>query len=122
MADGMRMSDRTRQATRRIEAITGASIGEYTEDAVKMAAQLVSDSVGPRSTGALADSIEARQTKNMRFTIRGRAKNEKGKGYTAAVEMGHHKKNGTKVPGKRAIIRAIFGTMKRWQRGEKWRD
>jgi len=115
------IEDRTLQAIAKLQDVTDKSIGEFTEDSAKLAAQLLRDST-LLSEGKLANSVHVEKKKPKLHAIETDAKNDKGHGYGAAQEYGYHTKAGNKIKGKFFIIRGTTGMIAKWQRGEKWRD
>lgn len=117
------IEDRTLEAINKLERITDKSVEGFTTDASKLAAQLLRDSTGDESTGALANSLGTSRKGKMQYAVETDAANEKGHGYGAAQEYGYHPRGtGQKVKGKYFILRGTTGMISRWSRGEKWRD
>jgi hypothetical protein len=114
--------NRTGEALRKIGVTTDLALNEFTKDAKEMARALLRDKVGAESTGKLASSIDDEKKGDLKYAVLTTADNEKGYGYGAAQEWGWHPKGkGKKVKGKKFITRAVFGMIKRWARGERWR-
>lgn len=124
----VKLNSRIKQAFQNIEQISDKAVGEFAGDISKMAAQLYRDKTKhkDRSTGQLAGSVHVVKEGDTRYAVVNKAFSKAGSAYGAPEEFGWKrpkgKKAGKKVKGKQAIIRATFGMIKRWQRGERWRD
>jgi len=74
----------------------------------------------------LASSIAVEKHNERNYAVVTKAQNVRGYGYGAPQEFGWKRsrgnKSGKKVKGKHYIVRATFGMIKRWQRGERWKD
>lgn len=116
------IKSRLDRAFRQIAEVTDGAVGEFSEDAAKMAKALLKDKAGAGSTGKLESSIHVVKRGEMEYSIVMDAENTKRRGYGAPQDWGWHARNGRKMRGKKSIIRATFGMIKRWSRGEKWRD
>lgn len=120
----VKLNSRIKQAFTQVSQVTDRAVGEFTEDISKMAAQLYRDKIKhpERSTGALAGGVDAVKQGENRYAV----VNKTTDGHGAPQEWGWKrrggKRAGKKVKGKTAIVRATFGTIKRWQRGERWKD
>jgi hypothetical protein len=113
---------RLERAFRQIVQVTDGTVEGFSEDAAKMARALLRAKVSSESTGKLEGSIHVVKRGEMQYAIVMDAENTKGRGYGASVDWGHRARNGRKIKGKKSIIRATFGMIKRWSRGERWRD
>lgn len=120
---GVRIIDNTKSLMAQIEKIVEGAIDGFADDVVKMSRALLTDSTGERSEGKLAASIHHQKEGKYGHAVVTDAKNPKGLGYGGMQEYGWHPYGGgEKTKGKFFILRGTYGMMKRWQRGEKWRD
>lgn len=122
-----RINSRLSQALNQITVVTDRSVGEFTADAAKMAKALLRDEINKKgtglSTGKLEASIKAVRFGELNYAVRTDASDPSGTGYGAKQEYGWHPRGGKKkVKGRKYIIRGTFGIVKRWRRGERWRD
>lgn len=135
----LQINSRIQKAFTQIAQITDNAVAEFTSDVAKMAAQLIRDDVKKtkesRSTGKLASSVRPSKHGALLYSVDTTATNQAGYGYGAPQEWGwvnrrskRFKRNRKqsrkwqKKRGKHSIVRATFGMVKRWQRGERWRD
>lgn len=124
----VKLNSRIKQAFTQISQVSDRAVGEFSEDVSKMAAQLLRDKIKhpDRSEGKLASSTKSARHGELSYSVVTDAQNDKGYGYGAAIHWGWRrgggKKKGKRVKGKMFIVRATFGMVKRWQRGERWRD
>jgi hypothetical protein len=136
------INSRIQKAFVQISQITDNAVAEFTSDVAKMTAQLIRDDTkktkNSRSTGKLANSVRPSKRGAMMYSVETTATNRAGYGYGAPQEWGwknprskktkRTKESGgwktrkAKMRGKHSIVRATFGMVKRWQRGERWRD
>lgn len=123
----VKLNSRIGEAFKKIGGISDTALSEFSSDISKMARQLLKDKISdPRSTGDLEASIVATRHKQLSYSVDTGPKNESGYGYGAAQEWGWKrrsgKRKGKKRKGKAFIVRATFGMIARWKRGERWRD
>jgi len=115
------VTDRTAEALAKIRGISDRVVGECTADAAKMAKALMRDGM-KAPTGRLEASVRSERVGPMDYVLTTDAENEQGMGYGAAQEWGWTGRGGVKVKGRHYILRGFWGMIKRYQRGEKWRD
>jgi hypothetical protein len=115
------VTDRTAKALAKIKGISDRVVGECTADAVKMTQALMRDGM-KAPTGRLEASVRSERVGPMDYILTTDAENEQGMGYGAAQEWGWTGRGGVKVKGRHYILRGFWGMIKRYQRGEKWRD
>jgi hypothetical protein len=109
-------------AFRQIVQVSDGAVGGFAENSASMTRQLIRDAAGPESTGRLAASVHVEHVDEMSYALIVDAPNQSGRGYGASQDWGWHARNGRKLEGKKSVIRATCGMIKRWRRGEKWRD
>ena len=135
----LQINSRIQRAFTQIAQITDNAVAEFTSDVAKMSAALLKDATAKtrnsRSTGRLAASIKPSHHGSMLYSVDTTAVNQAGRGYGAAQEWGWVNKRSKRAKrnrnqarkwqkkrGKNFIVRATFGMVKRWQRGERWKD
>lgn len=119
MADTVTINSRISEALNRIGVHTDERIQEFAGDVTQMARALLRDKIKNASSGNLEASIKSDSNGMLKSTVRTDAQNRSGYGYGAAQEWGL--KTTRKMKGKHFMKRAIFGMIKRWKRGERWR-
>lgn len=120
----VKLNSRIAQAFKDIEKVTDAHVGEFAGDIAKMAKQMMRDKLkrSKKTTGELVARTRA-EKKGKSWSVTTNATNNQGYGYGAAQEWGWRmKRKGKKKKGRMTIVRATFGMIARWKRGERWRD
>lgn len=124
----VRIESRVRDALGKIVSLTDSNIRQFSEEAAKLAQGILGRQLigSEESTGALQHSIEARVKGTMAASVVTTVENESGYGYGMAQEWGWKKPANArgkrkKVKGKHFVVKAIFGMLRKWRRGEHWR-
>lgn len=108
--------DWSKAALAKVMGIASATIGEYSADVAKMAAELERESEKGFGTGQLAASFTSEQNAELGYAVTSKSLVD-GHDHAAHIEWG------TKhIKGTHATLRAQWGMKKRYARGEKWRD
>lgn len=126
----IQINNRTADALKKIGVISDKAIGEYADDVVMMAKRLLAEKT-QGGTGKLESSIRHRKAGLLGVSgaheVRTDAANSKGYGYGAAQEWGYMahgrggKGTGRRVKGKKFVVRAVFGMISRWSKGDRWK-
>lgn len=132
----VRMTSAIPKALAKITHITDGKLAEFADDAAHLAQAIVKSEIAgnvrnkkpmdrktpKRSTGRLERSIHSQHKGVMQYSVvADPVPDGGGRSYGMPDEFGHRDKSGKKiVQGRFGLIRAIWGMVAKWKRGQRW--